>query len=68
MAVFASLAGMAAIVLGLESSLRWDTPSGPSIVVAALVLFLAVMSPIGTLIMRLVRGRTLPAKAGGTSS
>jgi len=68
MAVFASLAGMAAIVLGLEASLRWDTPSGPSIVVAALVLFLAAMSPIGTLIMRLVRGRTPPAKAGGTSS
>ena len=68
MAVFASLAGMAAIVLGLESSLRWDTPSGPSIVVAALVLFLVAMSPIGALIMRLVRGRTPPAKTGGTSS
>ena len=68
MAIFASLAGMAAIVLGLEGSLRWDTPSGPSIVVAALALFLVAMSPVGALIMRLVRGRTPPAKAGGTSS
>ena len=68
MAVFASLAGMAAIVLGLESSLRWDTPSGPSIVVAALVLFLVAMSPIGRLIVRLTRGRTHVAKPEGPSS
>ncbi|SOE17613.1 zinc transport system permease protein [Hoeflea halophila] len=57
MAVFAALAGMASIVLGLESSLRWDTPSGPSIVVAALVLFLLAMSPVGGWIGRLARGR-----------
>jgi zinc transport system permease protein len=63
MAVFASLSGMAAIVLGLQSSLKWDTPSGPSIVVAALVLFLLAMSPLGALIMRLARGRTHRTKA-----
>lgn len=68
MAIFASLAGMAAIVLGLESSLRWDTPSGPSIVVAALVLFLVAMSPIGRLIVWLTRGRTHVAKPEGPSS
>lgn len=41
MAVFAALSGAGAIVTGLLASLQWDTPSGPSIVVAALVLFLA---------------------------
>lgn len=40
MAVFASLAGMLAVVGGLSTSLHFDTPSGPSIVVAAFVLFL----------------------------
>ena len=32
--------GMLAVVLGLFGSLQFDTPSGPSVVVAALVLFL----------------------------
>lgn len=40
MALIAVLAGVAAVVGGLFGSLTWDTPSGPSIVVAALVLFL----------------------------
>ena len=41
MAVFASLTGALAVAAGLGGSLQFDTPSGPSIVVAALVLFLA---------------------------
>jgi len=41
MAVLAGLVGAAAVILGLFGSLQWDTPSGPSIVVAAFVLFLA---------------------------
>jgi zinc transport system permease protein len=40
MAVLASLIGVAAVVAGLYGSLEFDTPSGPSIVVAALALFL----------------------------
>ena len=40
MAVIASLLGAAAVVGGMFGSLRFDTPSGPSIVVAALLLFL----------------------------
>jgi zinc transport system permease protein len=40
MAVIASLLGAAAVTGGLFGSLTYDTPSGPSIVVAALVLFL----------------------------
>jgi zinc transport system permease protein len=41
MASLAALVGVLAVVGGLVGSLRWDTPSGPSIVVAALTLFLA---------------------------
>jgi len=45
MAVLASLAGAAAVVAGLLGSLEWDTPSGPSIVVAALLLFVVSLVP-----------------------
>lgn len=41
MALLASAAGCAAVALGLWGSFEFDTPSGPSIVVAALCLFLA---------------------------
>ena len=39
MAALASLLGCAAVGLGLWASLRWDTPAGPSVVVAATALF-----------------------------
>lgn len=39
MAAIASLVGIAAVGGGLWSSFRWDTPSGPTIVAAAAVLF-----------------------------
>ena len=45
MAVFAALIGAVAVVLGLEGSLNLDTPSGPSMVVAALILFLVSLVP-----------------------
>ncbi|PPJ46465.1 hypothetical protein C0075_12380 [Rhizobium sp. KAs_5_22] len=45
MAIFASLIGAVAVVLGLFGSLTYDTPSGPSIVVAALILFLFSLLP-----------------------
>lgn len=47
MAVLAALIGMVSVVLGLFGSLEWDTPSGPSIVVAAFALFLMSLIPIG---------------------
>jgi zinc transport system permease protein len=56
MAVVAALAGMAAVAGGLFASLEWDTPSGPSIVVAALVLFVLAMSPAAGVLARLARG------------
>jgi len=46
MAVLAALIGAVAVAGGLYGSLTWDTPSGPSIVVAALVLFLISLLPI----------------------
>ena len=45
MAVFASLIGALAVVGGLFGSLHYDTPSGPSIVVAALALFMLSLLP-----------------------
>lgn len=50
MAVLASLIGCAAIGLGLWASLRWDTPAGPSVVVAATGLFglaATIPGPVG---------------------
>jgi len=45
MAVLASAIGALAVLGGLFGSLEFDTPSGPSIVVAALVLFLLSLIP-----------------------
>ncbi len=41
MAVFAALVGVASVALGLGGSFTFDTASGPSIVVAALLFFVA---------------------------
>ena len=46
MAVLAALAGAVAVIGGLFASLEWDTPSGPTIVVAALGLFLVGLTPV----------------------
>lgn len=39
MALLAMLSGMVSVLLGIMASLQWDTPTGPSIVVAAALLF-----------------------------
>lgn len=39
MVLMATLLGMGSVAAGLGASLQWDTPSGPSIVVAAFALF-----------------------------
>jgi zinc transport system permease protein len=47
MAVFAAILGALAVAGGLFGSLSYDTPSGPSIVVAALILFvLSIVIPV----------------------
>lgn len=50
MAIVAVVVGVASVFAGLFGSLSWDTPSGPSIVVAALVLFLLSLSPLAALV------------------
>jgi zinc transport system permease protein len=45
MAVMASVIGAFAVIIGLFGSLTYDTPSGPSIVVASLLLFLISLLP-----------------------
>lgn len=46
MAILASLAGVLSVIGGITGSLALDTPSGPSIVVAALILFLFSLLPL----------------------
>jgi zinc transport system permease protein len=57
MAVMAAGAGCLAVAGGLFGSLNFDTPSGPSIVVAALGLFLLSLVPFSK--------RTAPVEGGG---
>lgn len=56
MAVLAALIGVVAVIGGLFGSLEWDTPSGPSIVVAALALFLLSLSPLAGMVAGMRRG------------
>ena len=46
MAFISMITGTIAVVCGLFSSLTWDTSSGPSIVVTALVLFILTLLPL----------------------
>ena len=46
MAVIAAVIGVIAVIGGLFGSLEWDTPTGPSIVVAALLLFVLSLSSL----------------------
>ena len=55
MAGFAVLSGALAVLGGIGASLFWDTPAGPSIVVAATVLFLLSLAG-GALRSGLARG------------
>ncbi|MAK47509.1 MAG: hypothetical protein CMI24_09775 [Opitutae bacterium] len=53
MAIVASMIGAASVWIGLEGSLRWDTPAGPSIVVAALLGFIISLLPVQWLFKQL---------------
>jgi zinc transport system permease protein len=50
MAVIASIVGALCVWLGLEGSLHWDTPAGPSIVVATLIGFIISLLPFERLL------------------
>ena len=46
MAIIAAVIGALSVFVGLNGSLKWDTPAGPSIVVAALAGFIISVLPI----------------------
>ncbi len=68
MAILAALIGAAAVVGGLFGSLQWDTPSGPSIVVAALGLFLVSLMPWSLMPRSRVAGRSDAARPPGSDA
>jgi zinc transport system permease protein len=43
MAALAALAGALAVLGGIAGSVQWDTPAGPSIVLASAILFMLAM-------------------------
>ena len=45
MAVIASVVGVFSVIFGLYSSITWNTSTGPSILSAALIIFLASLFP-----------------------
>ena len=49
MAVIAAVIGALSVFVGLNGSLQWDTPAGPSIVVAALAGFIISVLPMSKL-------------------
>ena len=57
MMIASSVVGVVSVILGLLGSLNLDTPSGPSIVVAAVFCFLLSISPLGDSIRTSLRGR-----------
>lgn len=60
MAILAAVIGTGAVIAGLFGSLEWDTPSGPSIVVAALAMFLLGLLPVAGLLTRRVTPQEQP--------
>lgn len=56
MAILSAIAGAAAVTGGLFGSLKLDTPSGPSIVVAALAIFVVSLIPLGGLTRAMPQG------------
>ena len=63
MALIAVIIGMCSVWLGLSGSLEFDTPAGPSIVVAALSFFIFSILPLPKLKSRNQFQKIEPAKA-----
>tara|TARA_B100000989_G_C19502972_1_gene455108 strand:+ start:744 stop:1577 length:834 start_codon:yes stop_codon:yes gene_type:complete len=58
MAVIASILGAASVWLGLEGSLEWDTPAGPSIVVTSLTFFVVSLFPMPKLKRKIIQTKS----------
>ena len=52
MAVIAMLIGALSVIAGLFGSWEWDTPTGPSIVVASLLGFIIAMTPFANIMKK----------------
>ena len=63
MAVIAAFIGIISVLLGLNGSLVWDTPAGPSIVVAALGCFTFSILPFR--ILKILSFKQLTKRAYG---
>lgn len=57
MAILASIIGICSVVLGLNGSLEWDTPAGPSIVVVAMGLFIVSILPVPAAVKTLFQAK-----------
>ena len=57
MAILASIIGICSVLLGLNGSLEWDTPAGPSIVVAAMGLFIVSILPVPAAVKALFQAK-----------
>lgn len=67
MALLAAGIGVMAVVGGLFGSLEWDTPAGPSIVVAALGLFVLSILPLSILpLPKAASGKHIAAEKDGS--
>ncbi len=51
MAILSSIIGVASIVLGIQTSMIWNTPTGPTILTITLGVFIATMLPLKKLII-----------------
>ena len=60
MAVVAIILGIVSVYIGLNGSLKFDTPAGPSIVVAALACFVLSVLPVNILRKRTGRSQKIP--------
>ena len=58
MAFFAVLVGVLSVIGGIEASLAWDTPTGPSIVTSATILFIVSLPLSRRLWRALIPNRT----------
>ena len=59
MAILASIIGICSVLLGLNGSLEWDTPAGPSIVVAAMGLFIVSIFPVPAAVKSVFQAKEL---------
>ena len=51
MAIISSIIGVACVVLGLQSSMIWNSPSGPTILAIALGVFILTLLPLKKLLI-----------------